>query len=208
MGLFLKHKTNELCWGVWKMQESWEELTEQLQHPTLCQEALQRFSAPHRRMEWLTVRRLLQVLIGKVPEIDYQPNGKPIIHNRGMHISISHTKEYVAVILANREVGIDIEQYGQRVHKVKTRFIRTDETILPYRGDDTWSLLLHWSAKETLFKCLGTSEVDFREHLQILPFTPQIKGRIHAKEYRTPTQHTFTLQYELHPDFVLTYWEG
>lgn len=208
MGLFLEYKTNGLCWGVWKMQESWEELTEQLLQPELCQEALQRFHAPHRRMEWLTTRLLLQVLMGRVPEIDYLPSGKPIMRNQGMHISISHTKGYVAVILANREVGIDIEQYGQRIHKIKTRFIRTDETVLPYKGEETWSLLLHWSAKETLFKCLGTSEVDFREHLQILPFIPQTKGCIQAKEYRTPKRRTFTLQYELHPDFVLTYWEG
>lgn len=208
MGLFIEHKTNEICWGVWKMQESWEELTELLQHPALCQEALHRFNAPHRRMEWLTARLLLQTLTGRIPEIDYLPNGKPIVRNQNMYISISHTKGYVAVILANREVGIDIEQYGQRVHKVKNRFIRTDEIILPYHGEDTWSLLLHWSAKETLFKCLGNSEVDFREHLHILPFTPQAKGCIHAKEYRTPQRNTFTLQYELHPDFVLTYWEG
>ena len=41
--------------------------------------------------------------------------------------------------------GIDIEQYGKRVHKVFDRFIRPDEQVEAYQGDTTWGGLLHWS---------------------------------------------------------------
>ena len=33
--------------------------------------------------------------------------------------------------------------------------MREDEQPSVFRGTDTWSLLLHWSAKETMFKCLN-----------------------------------------------------
>ena len=73
-------------------------------------------------------------------------------------ISISHTKGYVAVLLGGpeKEVGIDVECYGERVRKVAHKFVREDESVSWYKGTETWSLLLHWSAKETMFKCMNT----------------------------------------------------
>lgn len=45
----------------------------------------------------------------------------------------------MAVILNPKTpVGIDIEQYGKRVHKVFDRFIRPDEQVEAYQGDTTW----------------------------------------------------------------------
>lgn len=49
-------------------------------------------------------------------EIGYSSEGKPHLTDNSSFISISHTKGYVAVILSSvAPVGIDIEQYGQRV---------------------------------------------------------------------------------------------
>ena len=107
----------------------------------------------------------------------YEPSGKPYLADNSYFISISHTKGYVAVILSEEKpVGIDIEQYSRRVHKVAHKYMREDEQFVPYGEDDTWSLLLHWSAKEVMFKCMNTPEVDFREHLHIEPFTTEQQG--------------------------------
>ena len=85
------------------------------------------------------------------------------------------------------------------------KYMREDEMALPYRGDDTWSLLLHWSAKEVMFKCMDTAEVDFRRHLHIKPFAVQEQGVFYAREYRTDRQRHFQIRYLVHPDFVLTW---
>ena len=85
---------------------------------------------------------------------------------------------------------------------------RDDEAALPFEGDDTWSLLLHWSAKETLFKCLDAEGVDFRRHLRIIPFRPARRGVFHAREYRTGERRRFFVRYLLHPGFVLTWTAG
>ena len=111
-----------------------------------------------------------------------------------------------AVLLGGpeKEVGIDVECYGERVRKVAHKFVREDESVSWYKGTETWSLLLHWSAKETMFKCMNTSDVDFRKHLHILPFTVEEQGVFSAVEYRTAEKRNFRIHYYLFPDFVLT----
>lgn len=193
-------------WGIWKTDESLNELLALLPHPEQYASGMRRFAAEHRRREWLAVRVLLYVLTGEEKEIAYTPAGKPFLVDKTASISISHTRGYVAVLLGlrNREVGIDIEQYGERVRKVASRFMREDEVSASFRDTDTWSLLLHWSAKETMFKCMNTSEVDFRKHLHIFPFPVAEQGVFSAREYRTAENRRFTIHYYLFPDFVLT----
>lgn len=169
MPLFIQHTYPSYKWGVWKMDETQDELLNMLPQQETYLEGLQRFSAEHRRLEWLSVRVLLFTLLGEEKEIAYYPSGKPYLADKSASISISHTRGYVSVIIgeAGKEVGIDIEQYGERVHKVAHKYMRADESLSSYQGTDTWALLLHWSAKEVMFKCMNTAEVDFREHLRI-----------------------------------------
>lgn len=206
MALFAEHKEETCRWGIWKTDESVEELLGLLPRKEDYAQQLQQFTAPHRRLEWLSVRVLLYSLLGEDKEICYEPGGKPYLKDRSSFISISHTKGYVAVILSCiSAVGIDIEQYGQRVHKVAHKYMREDEALSVYKGDDTWALLLHWSAKEVMFKCMDTSEVDFRKHLYITPFSVQEQGIFKAQEYRTDRRRLFSIHYLIQPDFVLTW---
>lgn len=206
MALCLSHKEPLYQWGIWKMDEPVDILLGLLPEREHYEREIERFSAPHRRLEWLSVRALLFQLLGEHKVVKYEPSGKPYLADNSYFISISHTKGYVAVILSHEQpVGIDIEQYAQRVHKVAHRYMREDESVAPYKGDDTWSLLLHWSAKEVMFKCMNTSEVDFREHLHIETFLPGEQGVFIGHEYRTEQQRSFRIHYLIHPDFVMTW---
>ena len=88
--------------------------------------------------------------------------------------------------------------------------MREDEKKSLFKGTETWSLLLHWSAKETMFKCMNASDVDFREHLHVMPFTPDEQGVFSAAEYRTAEKQIFSnlllFVFRLCPDieFVVT----
>lgn len=205
MALLTQIKGDFWSLGVWRMEESLTALQDELSNTTLFEEATKQFTSLHRQLEWLSVRVLLYHLLHEHKEIGYLPSGKPYLVDGSYHLSISHTKGYVAVILGSTPVGVDIEQYGQRVHKVAHKYMREGETVHPYQADDTWSLLLHWSAKEVMFKCMNTAEVDFRKHLYIEPFVPQEQGSFNAHEYRTELQQSFKIDYLLHPDFVLTW---
>ena len=208
MALFQQHTESDNClWAIWKVDESPEQLLSLLPHSETYRQSIARFASPNRRLEWLAVRVLLYVLLGEDPEIRYRNDGKPYWADGSRSLSISHTRGYVAVIVGHpdQEVGIDIEQYGERVRKVASRFMHPDETASVYNGTDIWGLLLHWSAKETLFKCLNETEVDFQEHLRIYPFSIEESDVIQAVEYRTPKKQRFRIHYRLFPDFVLTF---
>lgn len=206
MAIVTQQIEGSVQWGIWKMDEPLDELLVLLPQRTVYEQEIQRFTAVHRKLEWLSVRVLLFQLLGEVKEIGYEPSGKPFLKDNSFFISISHTKGYVAVILSPvAEVGIDIEQYGQRIQKVAHKFMRADEEAGVYAGESTWGLLLHWSAKETMFKCMNTAEVDFREHLHITPFIMKAEGIFAAQEYRTEQQRHFLIHYQIHPDFVLTW---
>ncbi len=230
MAVFLQHTDETVRWGVWKMDETLDELLALLPRTEWYREhAATRFRTLHRQMEWLSVRALLYRMLGEEKEIAYLPSGKPYLSDGTFHISISHTKGYVAVILrmaggkgvpgdasAAGEVGIDIEQYGSRIHKVAHKFMRDDEVAPAYQGDNTWGLLLHWSAKEVMFKCMDAEGVDFREHMYIEPFTLQepenalsyVQGAFRAEEYKTGRRTQFCIRYLIRPDFVLTCYNG
>ena len=206
MAIYRQYRDESMQWAIWQMDESIDELLALLPIREPYEEGLNQFTSPHRKVEWLSVRVLLYQLLGGTTPVAYEASGKPYLADRTQFISISHTKGYVAVILSPlAEVGIDIEQYGARIHKVSHKFMRDDEVASPYQSDATWSLLLHWSAKEVMFKCLHTAEVDFREHLHILPFSVSSEGTFDACEYRTDLCRSFLIHYQIHPNFVLTW---
>lgn len=207
MSLFARFEGDSWFMGIWRMDETLDELQVALSSVVLWEEALSRFSSLQRRQEWLSVRLLLRHLLQEDKQICYLPSGKPRLADDSRCISISHTKGYVAVIVGRREVGIDIERYAMRVHKVVSRFMRPDEIVSAYRNDETWSMLLHWSAKEVMFKCLDAEGVDFCRHLHIRPFVVQEQGRMEACEYRTGQRRLFSIDYRIYPDFVLT-WQA
>lgn len=205
MALFLKQQFDTCLLGIWQMDEKIEVLQEMLHDTTYYEEACSRFTSEHRRCEWLSVRVLLHELLGRHEQIAYLPSGRPYLPDSSWHISISHTKGYVAVLLGKSMVGLDIEQYGERVQRVAHKFMRSDEEANLYKGGTTWSLLLHWSAKEVMFKCLNASEVDFRTHLFIHPFQLKEAGSFTAQEMKTACHCLYCIRYQIFPDFVLTW---
>ncbi|MDO4165404.1 MAG: 4'-phosphopantetheinyl transferase superfamily protein [Bacteroides sp.] len=209
MSLFQLHKIGDSSvLGIWKMDESHDELQAKYAGTPLGEEAARRFKSPRRWQEWLSVRMLLSVMTDEPKEIRYLPSGKPYLADDSRFISISHTDGYAAVILGQTPVGIDIEHFGLRVHKVADRFMNADFPLDAHVGDEaTWLLLLNWSAKEVMYKCMDEEEVDFVEHLHIRPFSLQEAGIIEAYETKTSRRKHFLIHYQTHPDFVLTWWE-
>lgn len=199
------------------MEEGESELMARL--PASVSRGVERFAAPHRRMEWLSVRLLLITMLGRQDVADaligYTPAGAPYLLDHAHALSISHTKGYVAVMLApwGSHPGIDLEQWGERVCKVATRFMREDEEVPLYHESPVAALLLHWSAKEAMYKSMTQQEaVDFKQHLRIFPFPIAAEGCFDAQEYRTSLQQHYSMAYRLYADFVLTWvtavWPG
>lgn len=209
MPLFSKHKEGDLLWGIWKMEEEISELLSFFSTPNSYVESMKAFVTEGRRKEWLSVRVLLSVLGGEEKQILYHPNEKPYLKDHSFYISISHTRGYVAVALhPSQEVGIDIEKYGDKVCKVRCKFLQPEEDSRIVKEKEIIHLLLHWSAKEAVYKLLGIEGVELKEHLRVLPFVPDQQGTFTVKELKTGTGQQFPVNYITHPDFVLTYTVG
>ena len=206
MALYRTYQKGGLTVGIWKVDETVEQLRSMFHQFSIYEEGFARFTAEKRKQEWLAVRVLLRELCGEEKKIAYLPSGKPYLEDGSMRVSFSHTHGYVAVALhPSAEVGIDIEQYGTRIKRVASRFVREDERVSIEAGDEVYALLLHWSAKETMFKLMEDEAVDFINHLQILPFTPKKSGSFEAYEKRSGRDRKFLIHYDTHPDYVLTF---
>lgn len=149
MPLLMKH-TGPL-WGIWKIEESSEVLLSLLRNREEYLPQLELIRTEQRRREWLACRVLLQELTGGPVCVAYRPNGAPYLSGSSLHISISHTKGYAAVLLQNRPAaGIDIEYHSGRVSRIRSRFMNPEEEAGIDKEHETEHLLLHWCAKETL----------------------------------------------------------
>lgn len=160
-----------------------------------------------RKVEILSVRYLIYLLLGEEKDLIYSPDGKPQLADKSFHISISHTKGYVAVVLnKEHEVGIDIEYISSRVSKIRKRFLNKQEEENIVKENELIHLLLHWSAKESIYKVLSYKDIEFCSQIHIEKFIPQTGNWsfFEAKETRSGKDHVFYIDYLVTTDYVLT----
>lgn len=192
--------------GLWKMEESKQELLELFPQNlrVRASDYVDKMRSGQRALEWLTTRLMVLILLNEEKITKRKKNGQPYITDGSYNISISHTKNYAAILLhKTKTVGIDIEARTERVLKIASKFISETEYI--DSSQKTEHQLLHWSAKESMFKAMNLVGVDFKEHLHIEHFTPSKSGVFHAYETKTETGNRFKIHYEIHPDYVLTW---
>ena len=198
----------DTIWGVREISGTSEELLSKLEKKELYLPIINQIKLEKRRQEWLAVRILLKELLGEEKEVEYDAFGKPFFKDNSYQISISHTPGYVAVILnPEHPVGIDIEQITNKVERIRDRFLSEEEKKHISKEKELIHLLLHWSAKESIFKALGTSDVIFNEQLHIKPFVPQIGhlATFLSYETRTKQKKEFIVSYIVNPEYVLTF---
>lgn len=194
---------------IWRVSECADELLRLLPDDgtALREEAFARFANEKRRLEFIAVRVLLYHMLGRLPVVAYYPDGRPYLTDQSYEISVSHTQGIVAVILSPcHTVGVDVEQYGLRVERVFHKFLGEDEY-----APGTWEKLLIWSAKETVFKMMHCTGVDFRRHLTTVRMIhsgvlePGSHGWLELHTSHPAHSAICRVCFELYPDFVLTY---
>lgn len=123
--------------------------------------------------------------------------GKPHLYDIDDEISWSHGGDYAAIIASkNGPTGIDIEKISDRILKIQDKFCNETDLQCLLPGKIAESLLIIWTAKESMFKLYGRKEVDFKKHMTVLPFDLSDSGRYEAKFHKGNTQHHFLMEYE------------
>lgn len=192
--------------GIWEITETRTELLDMLspENKEQAQCQLLNIKSKKRTLELLSTRVILQLLTNDNKTINYTAQGEPFLSDQSYQISISHSNNHAVVLLhRSKKVGVDIENYSSRILKIEKRFISKEEYIDP--NNRTLHLMLHWCAKETIYKLMDSTEIIFKKHLHIHPFKVQDKGIIKANESFTDNQTNFDINYEVNDDFVLAW---
>ncbi len=162
-----------------------------------------------RKKELLASRILVNQLCGREQKVTYHTNGRPCLVGENQSISISHSGEYVAVILSDvSKVGVDIETYSDKALRVASKFMHPKDVLPAYLlGSPNFSLevkqyVLAWSAKEAFFKYVGSEQLlDYKQHLSI-----QVDGnKLIAKEFATEQHCQAQVYYRMEDEYVVTW---
>ena len=167
--------------GVWKITESEAELRTMTSIPSDELEEISYIKNESLRKQRLAVRALLDTMFEEKVYLSHHDNGKPYIQNNAINISITHTDQYVAVILNDEdEVGIDCESLNRDFSAVEKKAL-SDEEIGDLEDEQkNEQLAIYWCAKEAIFKLTSQYDVDFAEQIQIDGFRYRNEGELSA----------------------------
>ena len=188
--------------AVWNISEPEEELEKGL---ALSKQALktlsQRKSTDHRK-GYLAIKQLLKIFDVDPLAQKYDENGAPFLID-GRCLSISHTKDVAAVVIASTPVGIDLEHYQEKIKKIAPRFLHKNETDDPVKCSDTFYLTQIWTAKEALYKIFRKPGIKFKTQLRVAPFNPMDPEGI-GLIFNNGETHFFSLHFRYFKDFCLS----
>ena len=116
-------------------------------------------------------RRLLRELVEgytgePMPEIQLEKLGKPFFPGNPVHFSISHTRNRVFCVLADRPVGLDAEELTREVNPKLAQKILSAPEYAQYAqsADKNRALLTFWVLKEAAAKCTGQGLQGYPNH--------------------------------------------
>ena len=152
---------------VWEIKETIDFLKSELNLSDFSKNTLRKKKSEIHQKQFLAVRNILELLSIHDSDISYDVDGKPFI--KSIYISISHSKEFVAVIISDEKVGVDIESNSDKCFRIMQKFLGT-ENEFPMKIDWKTAQLI-WNMKESLFKMMDFKEIDFKENLIVIPFS-------------------------------------
>lgn len=183
---FNKIVCNEIHLTVWKITETLNELKINFDLEADYLMLANEIVNENKRVEFLvsriTIKSACQENNISFTSIDKDEHGKPFLANSDWQMSISHTKNFVGVVLRKyKPLGIDIEKPQPKMFKILNRLCTFAE--LELIGDNMEQASIIWSAKEALYKLYGKRKVDFKENLLIEKKGNVLGGKIKMPDY-------------------------
>lgn len=205
MALFKTITLTDGLIGVWALTESTVDLSLLVAPEELLNPELQKYSYEKRQAEWLATRILIKLLIGPDFTISYTNSGKPILnHAAYKHISISHSREFVAVFIHKEfNLGLDIENTGRNYRSIEKRYLSEIE-LTEVNGNPKLQCI-YWCAKEAIFKLVPEQEIEFRKQIIISPFNSETEKEFTATFIHAEKHIDFTLYFDCFSDQCLVW---
>lgn len=207
MGIILKEKIGEDCiLGMWEIEEDYDTLFSLLNLEEDELERLNSFKNNGRKLEWLSVRTLINDMMNKNTRIIYNAERKPFLKGNSWNISISHSYNLTSIFVSkSKRVGIDLELMSHKIRYISHKFINSQEWITDDPDLKRYHLYIHWCAKEAMYKICDKQDINFKENLTVFPFEPAEEGMIKGRVLNINGLQDYWLQYKKYKDYAIVW---
>lgn len=130
---------------------------------------VEQFSNEGRRCEVLAWRAMVRRELGADVTIFYDDYGGPRVALENRYISISHSRNIVALLISDAPCAVDIEHTDRNFQSVASKYLSVAEQALA----EEYNLYAEmWSAKEALYKYYRKGSLDLVRHISIEEYRP------------------------------------
>ena len=154
---------------IWKIEESFDALLKNIELTTENTERLNKMKSVLHQKGFLSIRHLLAIEGYTDYDLFYDANGKPHLTD-GVHVSITHSFIFSAIILSDIKVGIDVEKKRDKILRIAHKFNAVKELSKLSLTSRIRKLTAIWCAKESLYKGFNSAGLSFLNHIHIEDF--------------------------------------
>jgi len=211
MALYLRKRLdNKAEIAVWHVTETEEELKSITSVPTDEMEEISLFRSESQRRQKLAVRALINEVFEEKMYLNHHDNGQPYLENCATNISITHTENYVAIIIHDdEEVGIDVESLDRDFSVVEKTALSEDEIDDLEKDKRNEQLAIYWCAKEAIYKRMSQNRVVYAEQIEVEKFNVRKEGELEATFiHKDEHEEEFDLEYMIFDRHVLVWLVG
>lgn len=201
--IYLSNNTKLYLWKIT------EELTELLKDVRLKDSSILRLesmkSESHRK-GFLAVRKLLQHIDYNDFDLYYDTFGKPNLKPQGcaikdMHISISHSNEFSAIAISEKNIGIDMEILKEKILRIAPKFMNPIHLEGLNEDDKIKKATVIWGIKEAIFKIKNEKGISFPNHIFEDDFKLEDKKTMATLKFNGKEER-FTVDFNVEEDYI------
>ena len=154
---------------IWKIEESFDALLKNIELTTENTDRLNKMKSVLHQKGFLSIRHLLATEGYTDYDLFYDANGKPHLTD-GVHVSITHSFIFSAIILSNIKVGIDVEKKRDKILRIAHKFTSVKNFDKSSLTNKIRKLTAIWCAMESLYKGFNSAGLSFINHIHIEDF--------------------------------------
>ncbi len=190
---------------VWKVTESFTELFRETPLRDVCLHRLEQMKSEVHQRCFLSVRKLLEQAGYTDLDLVYNENGKPMLTD-GNHISITHSFDFSAIIISDRNTGIDLEQQREKIIRIAHKFTDFDNDFFDKSNEiqTIRQLTAIWGIKEAIYKFYSIKGLSLKDHINVLPFNIN-SGEIEALVTYRNFHYKHQARFEEFENYTMTY---
>ena len=186
---------------IWQITETVDILLSKIQLDNSSKQILDLKKKEIHKKQFLAIRNILELMSSEKYLVSYSELGKPYLNSK-KNISVTHSGSYAALIVSDKQVGIDLEEFGEKIKKIEKKFLDVE---LDYPIDLSISnLLVYWNIKESIFKSLENKPMDFRKNIIVLPLEKE-NNIVKSWYINNDEIYSFCSYYKVSKNYTLAY---